>query len=211
MHGKMVKVTLRKVYRIPGTVYLIRWSSNVHRHVVPGFHEGGIYGSENPGQRAIISNIRRDSSLTRFFAGSCRQIQVGDAVKHTGGCLCGAISFEVTGPFEGFFLCHCSRCRKDTGSSNAANLFSKVAELRWLSGESQVTIYNLPETRHVRSFCAVCGSALPSLQTNGTLLVPAGSLDTDVPLRPQGHIFMDSRANWDEKLEALPKYASFPA
>ncbi|ADU66714.1 glutathione-dependent formaldehyde-activating GFA [Desulfurispirillum indicum S5] len=132
-------------------------------------------------------------------------------MKHTGGCLCGAIRFEVTGPFEGFFLCHCSRCRKDTGSSNAANLFSRASELRWLSGESQVTVYNLPETRHVRSFCAVCGSALPSLQTNGTLLVPAGSLDTDVPLRPQGHIFMDSRANWDEKLETLPKFGSFPA
>ncbi|WP_421718505.1 GFA family protein [Algiphilus sp.] len=134
-----------------------------------------------------------------------------NAVKHEGGCLCGGVRFEVYGGFEGFFLCHCSHCRKGTGSAHAANIFSHVAKLRWLSGESQVTVYNLPETRHVRSFCTVCGSALPTLQMNGRLLVvPAGSLDTDVPLRPQGHIFMESRANWDEQLEKLPQFGSFP-
>ncbi|WP_420429744.1 GFA family protein [Algiphilus sp.] len=137
--------------------------------------------------------------------------QVENAVKHVGGCLCGAVRFEVSGAFEGFFLCHCSHCRKGSGSSHAANLFSADAELRWLSGEPQVAVYHFPETRHVRSFCTVCGSALPTLQMNGALgVVPAGSLDTDVPVRPQGHIFMDSRANWDEQLETLPQFGSFP-
>jgi hypothetical protein len=47
---------------------------------------------------------------------------------------------------------------------------------------------------------------------NGTLLViPAGSLDTEVTLRPKGHLFMDNRANWDEELENLPKFGSFPS
>lgn len=116
----------------------------------------------------------------------------------------------MIGSFEGFFLCHCSRCRKDTGSSNAANLFSEASELHWISGASLVTAYQLPGTRHARSFCSACGSALPMVQTDGTLLTPAGSLDTDVPIRPQGHIFMDSRANWDEALEELPGFGTFP-
>ena len=42
--------------------------------------------------------------------------------KHLGSCLCGEVRFEVTGDFERFFLCHCGRCRKDTGSAHAANL-----------------------------------------------------------------------------------------
>ncbi len=132
-------------------------------------------------------------------------------MKFLGGCLCGAVHYEVTGSFESFFLCHCSHCRKDTGSSHAANLFSKTAELRWLSGESQTTTYNLPDTAHVKSFCAICGSAVPHQQMNGTLLVvPAGSLETNAPMRPQGHIFMHSKANWDEHLESIRSFASYP-
>lgn len=132
-------------------------------------------------------------------------------MKHTGGCLCGSVRFEVVGALDGFFLCHCSRCRKGSGSSHAANVFSRSAKLCWLSGASQVALYEVPETRHARSFCATCGSALPTLQMDGTLLViPAGSLETALSLRPQGHLFMDSRADWDEQLETLPKFGSFP-
>ena len=160
----------------------------------------------------MLSSSRRDVEhrVRGFLRGDF--IEWGDVVMHTGGCLCGAVRFEVLGAFEGFFLCHCSRCRKGSGSSHASNLFSKAAELRWLAGEAHVTVFQLPETRHVRSFCSICGSALPNLQMNGTLLViPAGSLDTEVTLRPKGHLFMDSRANWDEELENLPKFGSFPS
>ncbi|MGB1558494.1 MAG: GFA family protein, partial [Oceanococcaceae bacterium] len=128
-----------------------------------------------------------------------------------GGCLCGAVRYELRGDFEHFLLCHCARCRKGTGSAHAANLFSKTAELRWLSGEAQVRVYAHPGTRHVKSFCSQCGSAVPSLQMDGSLLVvPAGSLDTEAPIRPQAHIFGQSRAGWDDCLEALPTFPSYP-
>jgi hypothetical protein len=46
---------------------------------------------------------------------------------------------------------------------------------------------------------------------NGALLkVPAGSLDTDVPVRPDAHIFVASKANWDEGLEDVPTVARLP-
>src|SRR5215470_14968068 len=97
--------------------------------------------------------------------------------KHSGSCLCGEVRFEVDGDFERFYLCHCEFCRKDTGSTHAANLFTSPAGLKWLSGEERVKRFNLPSTKHVRSFCSICGSALPCIQMNGTLLVvPAGSL-----------------------------------
>ncbi|MBL8267196.1 GFA family protein [Steroidobacter sp.] len=130
---------------------------------------------------------------------------------HSGACLCGAVRFEIAGDFDCFFLCHCEYCRKDTGSAHAANLFSSSARLQWLSGESKVSTFNLPSTRHTKSFCSICGSALPNLQMNGALLVvPAGSLNTAVPIKPNAHIFVASKASWDEALEKVPRVDQLP-
>ncbi len=132
-------------------------------------------------------------------------------MKFYGSCLCGDVRFEVDGAFDSFFLCHCGYCRKDTGSAHAANLFSANARLRWLSGETLVAHFTLPETRHARSFCSSCGSALPIVQNKGEqLVVPAGSLDADVPIEPIGHIFMSSKANWDDHLERIRKFDGLP-
>ena len=130
---------------------------------------------------------------------------------HVGSCLCGEVRFEVTGEFERFFLCHCSRCRKDTGSAHAANLFSSTAKIRWLSGEAKVKTFSVPSTRHEKSFCSECGSALPRVQMNGALLVvPAGSLDSPLETRPDAHIFVASRATWDRHLEDIPQIDELP-
>jgi hypothetical protein len=131
--------------------------------------------------------------------------------RHTGSCLCGAVRFAIDGDFEHFYLCHCAHCRKDTGSADAANLFSSTARLHWLSGEAIVRAFTLPSTRHSRCFCSICGSALPCMQMDGALLVvPAGSLNSEVTLRPDAHIFMSSKAGWDEALELAPKVDGFP-
>ncbi|MBB6096321.1 hypothetical protein HNQ60_005243 [Povalibacter uvarum] len=131
---------------------------------------------------------------------------------YSGSCLCGEIRFEITGSFERFFLCHCQHCRKDTGSAHAANLFSSTATLRWISGEDHRRQFNLPGTRHARCFCGNCGSALPMLQMEGKLLVvPAGSLDSDLVARPDAHLFTASRAGWDHALEAIPGFDRFPS
>jgi hypothetical protein len=130
---------------------------------------------------------------------------------HTGSCLCATVRFEVRGDFDHFYLCHCEHCRKDTGSAHAANLFSVTAVLRWVCGQDKVTRFTLPSTQHCKSFCSICGSALPSVQMGGTLLVvPAGSLNTDVPIRPDAHIFASSRATWDHDLEMIPSVARIP-
>lgn len=125
--------------------------------------------------------------------------------RHSGCCLCGEVRYEVEGDFEYFYLCHCELCRKDTGSAHAANLFTSAAQLQWLAGADKVKHFNLPSTRHGKSFCSICGSALPSMQMNGALLVvPAGSLDSAVLMSPTAHIFVASRADWDNALEEFP-------
>ena len=131
--------------------------------------------------------------------------------RYTGSCLCGEVRFEIAGEFEHFYLCHCEYCRKDTGSAHAANLFSSAAALKWVSGEDHVRQFNLPATRHNKCFCGTCGSALPMIQMNGQLLVvPAGSLDSELPMRPDAHLFMSSKACWDDALEKVPTFDRFP-
>lgn len=130
---------------------------------------------------------------------------------YSGSCLCGQVNFEVDGDFESFYLCHCLYCQKDTGSAHAANLFSSKASVKWLSGADKVTTYTLPATTHTKSFCNVCGSALPNVQSNGKLLVvPAGSLDSQVGLQPDAHLFCSSRAPWDNGLENIKQFERLP-
>ena len=128
-----------------------------------------------------------------------------------GACLCGAVTFEIHGDFDNFFLCHCRRCQKGTGSAHAANLFSSSASLAWLSGEEQIKTFQLPETRHRRDSCSRCGSPVPSLQMEGTLLVvPAGCLDSEVPIGPDAHICVSDSPSWSLDPENIPKIQGLP-
>lgn len=129
---------------------------------------------------------------------------------HHGSCLCEKVSFEIEGEFNGFYLCHCSRCQKQTGSAHAANLFSKTAKLKWISGVDHVKSFYLAKTRFVKSFCDTCGSALPTMQKSGELLVPAGCLNSQISIKPDAHIFTGSRANWDKDLENLVCFDTLP-
>jgi len=132
-------------------------------------------------------------------------------LKYSGSCLCGNIEFEILGEFENLFFCHCKSCRKDTGSAHASNLFSSGATLKWLKGEDEVKSFNYNNSGHIKSFCPNCGSALPNLQMNDTLVVvPAGSLDSNVDIVPTAHIYMNEKANWDTNLEKVPKYETLP-
>jgi len=132
-------------------------------------------------------------------------------MEYLGSCLCKGIKFKVTGDFENFYLCHCRYCRKDTGSAHAANLFSTTAKLEWIKKETEIKAYQPPKSNHVKAFCTNCGSALPNVQMNGTLLVvPAGCLDTKLEKQPDAHIFISNKASWDESLEKIRKFGRFP-
>lgn len=128
-----------------------------------------------------------------------------------GSCLCGAVRYEVSGQIESFYLCHCTRCRKATGSAHAANLFSTTARVRWISGENVIGRFSVPNTKHSRSFCKQCGSPVPTTQMEGALwVVPAGGLDGDVPHRPNAHIFGAERAAWDLDLDSVHTFDALP-
>lgn len=87
--------------------------------------------------------------------------------------------YELSGGIQSFFLCHCTRCQKDTGSDHAANLFAKASEITWLYGESDFKTYQHPNSIHVKIFCKKCESKLPMIDESiNSVVVPAGSLDS---------------------------------
>lgn len=130
---------------------------------------------------------------------------------YKGSCLCGLVTYELSGEFQSFFLCHCSRCQKDTGSLHAANLFAKSSTLTWTRGQTRVQTYQHPGTQHTKSFCQHCGSALPYFLENiNCVVVPAGSLDGPVPIVPTAKLFVGERAAWSNDLQAVPCYETLP-
>ena len=130
----------------------------------------------------------------------------------SGSCLCGAVSFRIEGPYAAFQYCHCSRCRKSSGSAHAANLFVPAARLTWERGEASVRRFELPGAKYwCTAFCETCGAHLPWLSKTGKIyLVPAGALDGDPGVRPTRNIFFGSRAPWYEAAAALETHEAEP-
>jgi hypothetical protein len=129
-----------------------------------------------------------------------------------GSCLCGAVAFEATG--EPLFMqhCHCLRCRRARGAAHGSNLFYKAPQFRWTRGAEQVMEYKLPEARfYTTAFCRQCGGAVPRVSPErGIVVIPAGALDTDPPMRPQRHVFTNYKAAWVEITDSLPQFAEAP-
>ena len=125
-----------------------------------------------------------------------------------GRCLCNRVAYVIKGHLGIFQYCHCSRCRKFTGSAFAANLLVSPEDFQWLRGEEHVSRYEVEEAKHfATSFCQHCGSSLPWLGKSGkAVVVPAGSLDGDPEIRPFQNIFWDSRAVWYAEPSTLPKH-----
>ncbi|MEM7134594.1 MAG: GFA family protein [Chloroflexota bacterium] len=130
----------------------------------------------------------------------------------SGACLCGEITFNVNGQVSAFHMCHCTRCRRSTGTAHASNIFTAPDNITWLSGEANIRRFELPEAeRFAKQFCLKCGSLLPYINRAGTaLVIPAGSLIGDPGVVPQDNIFWDERAAWYDAGTASVKYAEYP-
>jgi len=111
-----------------------------------------------------------------------------------------------------FQYCHCSRCRKFTGSAHATNIIIDPKNFEWLSGEDMVGRFEPPQAKHFATgFCKQCGSSLPWRSQSGTaMVIPAGTLDDDPEIKPTQNIYWDFRAAWREEVSALPQHNELP-
>jgi hypothetical protein len=127
-----------------------------------------------------------------------------------GRCLCGAVRYQIDGPFTSMVNCHCSMCRKHHGSAFATFVAAPVAGFRYTAGESSIDRYASSSTFH-RSFCKVCGSVMPeAIPSIGLVIGPAGNLEGDLGITPQLHMFVGSKAPWYQITDDLPQHAEYP-
>lgn len=127
-----------------------------------------------------------------------------------GSCLCGKVQIEVPDDFEYMGNCHCSECRKFTGSdySSVGGLSSE--KFRFKAGEDAVSIFQKSEETEL-AFCRICGSSLFSkkLKTNKHN-IRLGILD-DIPThKPSFHIFTSSKAPWNDITDNLIQFEKGP-
>jgi hypothetical protein len=130
---------------------------------------------------------------------------------HTGSCLCGAVKYEVRGDLGTAVYCHCSRCRKASGSAFASNVVVAAKDFVVVEGKASLTTFSTPEGVH-RVFCSRCGSPIISRRDSlpDVLRLRLGTLDTPVPAAPSAHIFVGSKAAWWEIRDQLPQHPERP-
>jgi hypothetical protein len=129
-----------------------------------------------------------------------------------GSCLCGKVTFSVSGAPARWMQCHCSRCRRGRSAAHGSNAFYPANQFAWRTGRDRVQTFRPPEAqRFAVSFCADCGGGAP-VEREGVpfVLVPAGILDADPGARPQAHIHVASKAPWYTITDGLPQFAELP-
>jgi hypothetical protein len=122
-----------------------------------------------------------------------------------GKCFCGAVHYAVADEFLYAMNCHCSNCRRTTGSAFKPFAGIERDKLRVIKGEDELMRFG-DENGH-DAHCKLCGSLLYSVVRDGAFVhVAMGSLLDDPTIRPNKHIFVGSKAAWFTITDDLPQY-----
>lgn len=129
---------------------------------------------------------------------------------YQGSCLCGKVKFHIVGQINDIIHCHCSLCRKSSGTAYATNGFVNVSDFNVIAGEDNLTHFELRPGKK-RHFCKTCASPIYSSnsQDNSRIRIRLGVLDSDINEQPISHNFVTSKANWDDLDADLPRYEKY--
>ena len=125
---------------------------------------------------------------------------------YKGSCLCGDVSFEVKQFIPEVSHCHCTMCRKFHGAAYATYGGVKNTDFRWLTGENTLCEFTA-DNGTVRSFCKRCGSSLifySSKEAADVVEIALATMDSDIPVLPDAHIFTNYALKWTSKDSTLP-------
>ncbi len=125
-----------------------------------------------------------------------------------GGCLCGAVRYEVSEPFVSAGYCHCTRCQRRTGTAASPSARVARGSHRIVSGAELVAEWAPPDG-FVKCFCSSCGGALWSRDPADpeVLSVRLGTVEGDPGIRPGARTFVAYAACWEEiPDDGLPRY-----
>ena len=127
-----------------------------------------------------------------------------------GSCLCGTVKFHISTQIKDIVYCHCSLCRKAQGSAFATNGNVESKNFHFLSGENNLSSYQASKNQS-KLFCKTCGSPIMSKNTTtpDTIRVRLGTIESNIKEHPEAHIFVGSKANWDEIYDDLPQHEEY--
>ena len=131
---------------------------------------------------------------------------MGNGEKYRGGCLCGAIRFEVTPPTKWCAHCHCSLCRRAHGAAFVTWFGVDRSAFELVSGEDDLSWYrSTPGAR--RGFCSRCGSTIffASERWADEVHIALASMDGPIDRQPSAHVFYDSHVAWNAIGDELPR------
>ncbi len=123
----------------------------------------------------------------------------------TGGCLCGKVQYEISGPLFNADNCHCSMCRRQHGAAFSTYADFNPGDFKWKSGENCVKVY---ETSSGAGwcFCSECGITLAGTESGKITSITLGTVEGDPGIRPESHIFVGSKAQWYAINDDLPQF-----
>ena len=126
---------------------------------------------------------------------------------YQGSCLCGAVQVSITGAITDIIHCHCSLCRKSSGTAYATNGFVQTADFTVIKGTEKINSFEMKPGKK-RHFCKVCASPIFSSneQDKSRIRIRLGLLDSDITERPISHNFVTSKASWEDLDAKLPRY-----
>lgn len=129
---------------------------------------------------------------------------------HKGSCLCGSVRYELIGALGEFGYCHCTSCRKASGSSHAANAPIDRTDFRLVTGAETLREFESSPGKF-RAFCSCCGSPIYAYlaATRDILRIRLGSLDTAFEKQPRAHTFVSDKAAWEPIGDSIPQFSEW--
>jgi hypothetical protein len=127
----------------------------------------------------------------------------------TGGCLCGAVRFEISEPLAGAGYCHCTRCQRRTGAAVSAQGYPVPGSFRWVAGEEHVRFWDPPDDGWAKGFCGICGSHLGARPQGESAprSIRLGAFDGDPGVRPSTRQYVAYAALWEPiPDDGLPRF-----
>ena len=132
--------------------------------------------------------------------------------QYRGGCLCGAIRYEVTGPPVVVAQCHCQECRKLSGSGHSIGAMFAARNLTLTGEPGEFKYRSAAGTEVTRAFCPICGSSVlgHNTGTSGHVTIALGTMDDASDLRTQVVIYRRDRMPWDHLEPDTPCFSTQP-
>ena len=129
-----------------------------------------------------------------------------------GSCLCRGVRYELSAEPDDFGYCHCTSCRKASGSAHAANAPVDRVDFHLLAGKELIREFQSSPGKF-RAFCTNCGSPVYGYlsATAEVLRIRLGTLDTPFFKQPKAHTWVSDKAPWEAIDDEIPQFQTWAA